>query len=142
MTWHLRQKTITVPAGTPKSAPLVTAWLLEQGWLTEWEIAIPAGHAGTTGIRLLYHGTQMAPWDAGEWITTNRERLTIPWHAEIMINGVAFQTYNTGAQAHTFICRARIDPVITRREQSVIGAAPLAIAHPHALAEIRQLAAA
>jgi len=57
---------VLIPANTPQTAPYNKTLLLSAGVITHIDIAIPAGHAGTAHLQLLYHEFQLYPLSRGE----------------------------------------------------------------------------
>jgi hypothetical protein len=119
--------TVTTPAGTLPSAPLVTPWPLADANLDYVEIIVPNGPSGQVGVAILWSGTQIIPWGNGTWIITNDEKIHIPVGSYITISGLAVQTYNEGIFPHTLYLRALVKyttaPVVT--EAPVIGSAAI-----------------
>lgn len=109
--------TIVTPKATLQSAPLVTPWPLEDAYLTSILIQVPDGHAGLTGLRILWSGQQIVPWGNNSYIVSNNEILTIPITSYITASGLTVHTFNTDIYDHSFYLRALIT-------DSLPGAAP------------------
>ena len=59
---------VTVPANTPRTAPVTTTMELTAGWLSEMRIGFPAGCAGLAGVRVRRFDHQILPLTMGEWL--------------------------------------------------------------------------
>jgi hypothetical protein len=103
---------VTIPAGTAPGAPVSASWPMTQGWLQGIDLDIPAGHNGTTGLKILYQGTQIVPWSLTTWLVLNRPAYGFTWNEQIMAVGLTVQAYNTGQWAHTVFLRAQVIPVL------------------------------
>lgn len=57
---------VLIPKNTTQAAPYNKTLLLSAGVITHIDIAIPAGHAGTAHLQLLYHEFQLYPLSRGE----------------------------------------------------------------------------
>lgn len=101
---------VTVPAGTPASAPVSQAFPTTDGDLEQIEIQVPAGHRGQTGIRVLWHGQQIYPWANLSWLTDDNRLRTARWKDAIDGRGITVQAYNTDRVPHTFYLLAEIWP--------------------------------
>jgi hypothetical protein len=100
--------TVTVPAGTPPSAPLVVPWVTEDAVITEIEILIPSGPNGTTGIRIMKGDVQLLPWGSGSWIIANDYNRTFPIGGYLPTKDLKVQAYNQGANPHSFYLRMSV----------------------------------
>jgi hypothetical protein len=92
---------VTLPAGTPKAAPVETDSSFPDGELTRAEILFPDGCAGLVGVRLaLAHG-QAIPTTAGAWLVGNDE--TLGYDLTGMPNNGAWSVfgYNLDVYPHT-----------------------------------------
>jgi hypothetical protein len=74
---RVRTLTVTTAANTPSSSPQVTTWSIGRGVVDRIDIVIPDGHAGLTGIALLWGGRQVVPYEDGEWIVGNDDEVTV-----------------------------------------------------------------
>lgn len=113
MHWQYWPKVVTCAASTTTTAPQTDTWPITQGQLRQFRINIPAGHNGRTGIRLVYFGTTIIPWNLSGWLVGSGEVFTVPWGDEIMQTGLTVQTYNLDSSAHTFWLYAEVLPVVT-----------------------------
>lgn len=113
MHWWYMPLSVTTPAGTHTTSPLVSPWPLRDGRLREFDIEFPPGHNGRTGIKILYQQTQVIPWDSAAWLVGSGRVFTIPWDDDITAAGWKVQTYNVDSTAHTFWLYAKVLPVVT-----------------------------
>ncbi|HEY6278449.1 MAG TPA: hypothetical protein VIX86_19210 [Streptosporangiaceae bacterium] len=116
----------TVPAKTAKAAPAVLAVVLDDAHLDEVRFIIPAGHIGQTGIRIQSAGTVLVPFAGTGWITSDNEKFTWPYDAEVQQNGLQLAGYNLDSRAHTFHLRWQVSDLAP--------AVPVTIASPQAAA--------
>lgn len=97
--------TVTVPAGTPIAAPMLSPPELVPGRIEQVEIQIPPGHVGATGIRFTLAGQQILPWSNDiAWIIGDNLRAPFPLDIEVA-NGFVVVAYNTGNYDHSFYLR-------------------------------------
>lgn len=105
--------TVTVPPGTLQSAPQVTPWRTDDApELSYFDIIVPNGHNGLTGIKLLWSGTEIVPWDNTAFLTANDEKIHVEFGGYITVNALTVVTYNTDIFAHSFYLRALIKQVL------------------------------
>jgi hypothetical protein len=57
---------VLIPKNTTQAAPYKVPLPLSAGVITRVEISIPAGHAGTAHLQVLYHEFQLYPLSRGE----------------------------------------------------------------------------
>jgi hypothetical protein len=99
---------VTVPAGTPKSAPQVTNLVMPPRSVTTVEVVVPSGCRGLVGFALGSAGVPVIPVNLGTYIVTDGEVLS--WPLEGFWDSGAWQltAYNTGKYPHTlqvrFLC--------------------------------------
>lgn len=101
---------LTVPAGTTQAAPAAKAWSLYPAFVHSFRINIPAGHNGLTGVRIVYHGTPVIPFDLQQFLIGNAGAFEVPFGDEVDQSGVSLQGFNTDIWPHTFYCYADVDP--------------------------------
>jgi hypothetical protein len=105
---------VSIPAGTLKSAPQITALTMPPRIVDEVEILVPPGPRGEVGFQLGAAGGQIIPVTLGQFIVTDNE--VIHWPMEDQIDSGAWQliAYNTGSQPHTvtvrFLARLPLPP--------------------------------
>lgn len=105
---RLYEISFTVPAGTPKNAPVSIPWVTENNTVVDIELEIPPGHNGLTGIRVMKGDIQLLPWSAGTFITANDYVRVFPIGVYLPTTDVTLQGYNTGSFPHTFYLRMTI----------------------------------
>jgi hypothetical protein len=96
------------PKNTPIVTPVSTPWPMEDAHLDRITVIIPDGHAGLTGIRVLWAGTQIIPFSTNVYLTGNDRVVPILFDDYITISGLVIQTYNTDIFDHTFFLEAII----------------------------------
>lgn len=97
--------THTVPAGTPISAPLVQAVVLDDITLDSVQILIPAGHSNLTGIAVTSNAAPVVPFNPGTYLSGNNESPTFPYGAEVGANQLQVSMFNNDIYPHTFWLR-------------------------------------
>lgn len=111
--------TLTVPAGTLSSAPAAAAWSLYPAWIHKFRIRIPAGHRGLTGVRIVWHGTPVVPFDLAAFIVDDNETHVVDFEDDYDGDGLVVQGFNTDVWPHTFRLWADVNPY--RDELGVAG---------------------
>lgn len=92
---------VTVPAGTPKTAPLVTPTRFPDRRVDEIRWLVPPGPSGLAGWRITMGGVQVIPRNAGTWIIRDGHfagtaLVKLPTSGAWDVTG-----YNTGKYPHT-----------------------------------------
>lgn len=105
---------VTVPANTPRAAPVDVALPLEDAQLTRFDITVPDGHNGLTGLRVLWSGQQIVPWGNNSFIVANNRTIPVAFNDYITASGVVFEAFNTDVFAHTFYIELTISDSPTR----------------------------
>lgn len=100
--------TVTVPANTLPTAPLVVPWYTEDASITDIEIQIPPGPNGTTGIRIMKGDVQLLPWGSNSWIIGNDYDRTFPIGGYLPTADIKVQAYNLGLNQHSFYLRMSV----------------------------------
>lgn len=99
---------VTIPAGTPVAAPLVTSTAFNPMTVDRIEWLFPPGCNGVVGIKVGARSVQVLPGTAGAWIirsgdSSGHNLADLPDMGDWSIIG-----YNTGSFPHTihvvFIC--------------------------------------
>lgn len=99
---------VTTPAGTAQASPQTTSFNPGLVTLAELQIVIPDGHAGQTGIAVVYDNLPIIPWGLPiGYVIGNNEEPAFPLDMTI---GHALQvwTYNTGAFDHKHYLRYKV----------------------------------
>ncbi len=110
---EVRSFAVTVPAGTPASAPQVTSLAMPARIVREIRVRIPPGPRGEVGWALGAAGVPVLPWNAGAWIVADDESIDWPLHDQISSGAWELRAYNTGAFAHTLYVQFLLDVVQT-----------------------------
>jgi len=108
---EVRRFAVTVPLGTAKATPQVSALAMPPRSVRWVEVKTPPGPHGLVGFQLASGGVQMVPINAGQFVTPDGE--TIRWDLEGQIDSGAWQmiAYNTGSFDHTLEVRFGCDLV-------------------------------
>lgn len=116
---------VTVPHGTPAAAPQVTNLALPPREVQRVEVKVPPGPHGLVGFQLGSGGVQMAPINAGQFVTADDEVLS--WDLEGQITSGAWQliAYNLGAFDHTL--EVRLMAGLTAAPAGLLGPQPLPV---------------
>lgn len=102
---------VTIPPGTPASAPLSTPMPYSDGIPVEVEIVFPTGCSGLVGVRLDYAAVQLVPHRPGVWIRGSGEPVKWPLTGMPTGSGWVLTGYNTGAYPHTLQIRFLLDEI-------------------------------
>lgn len=102
---------ISVPAGTPISAPQITALSLPPRTVQAVEWLIPPGPRGLLGFALGSSGQPTIPYGLGSWIIG--DDVDDHWDLTDQIESGAWQVwaYNTGDFRHTVYLRFLLAPL-------------------------------
>jgi len=102
-------KEITVPSQTPKDDPIEVTFHLEGVAITQFQLLVPPGHAGLTGLAIFYGIEQIAPLPTGEWFVSDNEVITWPEYFPIpqLECDLTIKAYNEDdSYDHSFYLRA------------------------------------
>lgn len=100
---------VTCPPLTAQAAAIETLLIFPPGIVREWEIVIPDGHAGVTGLALAQAHQIVIPARGANWIVSNDEKINWPYR-DVLNNGAwsAF-AYNTDPiNPHSWYLRALV----------------------------------
>ena len=105
MAREVQRFSVTIPAGTLKTAPVQINLAMPARIVEEVEIVVPPGPRGEVGFQLGTSGSQIIPITPGQFVVTDNE--VIHWPLEGQIDSGAWQmiAYNTGAFNHTLAVR-------------------------------------
>lgn len=131
--------TLTVAAGTLASAPAAASWNLYPGWIHKIRIKIPAGHRGLTGVRIVWHGTPVIPFDPTAFLVDDRETHVVDFEEEYDGNGLVCQGFNTDVWPHTFRLWADVNPYLTAEGPAGFGRSRRPGEHRRMLAAVAAL---
>lgn len=100
---------VTTPANTASSFPQSTNFLVGPGVVERIEVVVPAGHAGLTGIAFEWGGRQVVPYEGGEWLTGNDDKISVDLGLYVQATPLRVRTYNTDeAFEHSHHLRAYV----------------------------------
>ena len=105
MASEVRAFTLTIPAGTPSTAPIITDVSFPPRRVDGIEIIVPSGPSGLVGFAVLNSGVRVIPYQSDPWIITSGE--SINWPLERQIDSGSWQVagYNTGVNQHQIFFR-------------------------------------
>lgn len=112
------QTVVTVPAGTALISPLAQSFALGVVVVDRIEVMIPPGHAGLTGLAILYGGVPLVPWQTGNVPLTSLADFLVgddkDWQFSVgfQISGpLQIRAFNTDVYDHSFYLRAEVRDV-------------------------------
>lgn len=92
---------ITIPAGTPKNAPVTIACVFPQGDVIEVDVKVPPGPSGNVGFFIAAGGSQYIPRTAGSFVMPDDDYIHWPLANAINSGSWAVTGFNTGLYNHT-----------------------------------------
>jgi hypothetical protein len=120
---ELRTFEVTIPAGTAKASPQVSALTMPARIVEHAEVRIPPGPNGSVGWALGAAGQRVYPYGQDTWVVADNETIPIPVDGAIESGAWQLQAYNTGRWDHTLYLRFRVRPPAGRTAPALI--APL-----------------
>lgn len=111
MSHQYRNFTVTIPAGTPKTAPAVTDVSFPPFVVAGVRILVPPGPNGVMGFQVLSGGQQFLPWNLGEFLVTSNERLIFVADQWPDTGSWQIAGYNTGQYPHTIYVTFELNPI-------------------------------
>ena len=105
MAVEIRQYTVTVPAGTPSTAPFTTPMDFPPREVDALQIVVPPGPSGQVGFRVMVGGVPVIPYDSDDWVITSGENITWPLTGYPNSGAWSVQAYNTGTVDHAVYFR-------------------------------------
>lgn len=96
---------ITIPAGTPKATPQVTAMTFPPRNVDKILVQVPPGARGEVGFAVGSSGVAFIPFNTGAYIVTDDEIVDWPLEDQITSGSWQLTAYNTGQYAHTLTVR-------------------------------------
>lgn len=84
----LFEKTITIPANTSKSDPVIETVHIAHGIISKFMVRPHAGHAGLAHCVIRYHGTQIAP--STEGMNLHGDADPIDWEDYYEVYGIPY----------------------------------------------------
>jgi hypothetical protein len=92
---------VTIPAGTPKSAPLTFATTLPTRRISRIHWMVPPGPSGQAGWQIRMNGVSVIPVNGSQWIIHDGDS-TVSELARLPDSGAwSVAGYNTGTFTHT-----------------------------------------
>jgi hypothetical protein len=108
---RLEHFSVDAPAGT--AAPGVTVALdFPDGFTIGFEVYIPSGHAGVTGLRILHGAAQVVPRQGSGFLRGNDKTYTFAVEGLPTGSGWKAQVFNTGRYDHRFECTLELDELV------------------------------
>ena len=100
---------LTVPAGTPASAPATVQPFTSDKDLISIELQVPPGHSGFTGFSVTYDGTTILPWSTtgAQWIIADNYVKEFDVGMRVGPH-MTITGYNTDQFPHTFYVRLKV----------------------------------
>lgn len=105
MATEVRTFAATIAAGTPSTAPTVTAMAVGTRIVERVQILVPPGANGLVGFALRAAGQQVIPYGSGQWIVANGETIDWPLDGQIESGAWSLLGYNNGIYPHTLQVR-------------------------------------
>jgi hypothetical protein len=99
---------LTIPAGTPPTAPVSIAWPLEDNQLRELTVQVPDGPSGLAGFNIVRAGQQIIPFANDTYIVSNDRTFVFPFEDQISASGLVGTGYNTDIYDHSFYLTATV----------------------------------
>ena len=97
-TFYLHQENISTPKSTTDKTTTVT---LPNAWVDNFQVLWPPGGVALVGVRIVYNGVQIAPWDAStKYLFGHDERMTFPLDM-YMPAPIEIHTHNGDKVAHS-----------------------------------------
>jgi len=101
---------VTIPAGTPESAPVTIPLALDNWVVEQIDLDVPPGPGGLVGFQVYNNGVALLPYGAGEWIIWDNKSQSFPLENLPTGSGWAVVGYNTGSYPHTINVRMHVSP--------------------------------
>lgn len=101
MAQEIREYAVTIPAGTPKTAPVTVSIAFPERVVVGIVWKVPAGPSGLMGWQLTSAGAPVIPIQPQTYIVTDNQTAT--WDLEDYLDSGNWQVtgYNTGVYPHT-----------------------------------------
>lgn len=108
MSLEVRTFTLTVPAGTPQTAPFALDCTMPPRTVESISWKVPPGPRGTMGWQIQNSGLRVLPTAPEQWIVTDNE--SDVWVLVNAITSGSWQVagYNTGANPHSVYFRFNV----------------------------------
>lgn len=124
MARELRSFTAVLATGSTPAAPVTTDMSFPARIVRRVDVFVPNGPNGEVGFALANSGQQIIPFNRGEFVVTNDEKLS--WDLTDYIDSGSWQFigYNTGFYAHRIQVRFHLD-LPTAQSGVVTAVAPI-----------------
>lgn len=101
---------VTIPAGTPASAPVTIPLAMDNWEIERIDLEVPPGPSGHMGFQLLNNGVAWIPYGPGNWVVWDDVRESYYMTDQPTASGWAVEGYNTGTYNHSVIVRFHVNP--------------------------------
>lgn len=120
MAYRILPFAVTIPAGTPATAP-ATIDLDLDNWQTEaLDLEVPPGPAGLMGFQVFNNGVAWVPYGGGEWLVWDDVKERYQLTDQPNVSGWQVVGYNTGTYDHAVILRFHVNPVTNSQTSPVV----------------------
>jgi hypothetical protein len=102
--------TVTIPAGTQKTAPVTIPLALDNWELESLDLEVPPGPSGLMGFQVYNNGVAWVPYGGGNWLVWDDVRERYSLTDQPNASGWAVVGYNTGVFDHAVILRFHVNP--------------------------------
>lgn len=109
MAQEIREFLVTVPAGTPQSAPVTTKIVFPNRIVTRVSWRVPPGPSGRMGWALTSAGAPVIPIQANTYVVTDNQADTWDLEGYLDSGNWAVTAYNTGVYPHTVYLTFQLD---------------------------------
>lgn len=110
MAQYVLQFSATIPAGTPKTAPVTIALPLDNWDIEQIDLEVPTGPAGLMGFYVANNGVQWIPATPGAFLVWDGVNQSWPFTDQPNASGWAIVGYNTGVYQHNVTIRFHVNP--------------------------------
>lgn len=97
--------TVTIPAGTPSTAPLTFTLAIPPRRVTEVQVQVPPGPRGEVGFAVAMSGRAILPYEPGAFIVTDNELVSWPLEDANTSGDWELIAYNSGTYTHSLYVR-------------------------------------
>lgn len=105
MAAEIRAYTLTIPAGTTPTAPLVLDVSFPARVVDAVQVIVPPGPSGLVGWCIMNSRLRVIPYDSDPWIITAGESITWPLSNQVTSGSWQVAGYNTGSVDHAVFFR-------------------------------------
>lgn len=109
MAQEIREFAVTVPAGTAKTAPLVTPLVFPERIVTRISWRVPPGPSGLMGWQLTSSGAPVIPIQMNTYMVTDNQADTWDLEGYLDSGNWAVTAYNLGIYPHSFYLTFLLD---------------------------------